>query len=284
MKKIILVSIFLFLAFNPNVAYCNDIEDATVYYNEAIDLYKQDEIEKSIELFQKAIELNPDFYEAHYNVSQILMSIEKNEQALKSLEKIHELKPDDTDTLYNLGRIEYKRGYLSKARSYLTKIPKNASQYASAHILIDKIEKRQQELNLESKIKDRTPVVDSLGKAKGEELAEYKGPSGVVVDNRGNIYIASFLDNLIYKISIYGQKSTFAKATIIRGPIGLALDKEGNLYSANYSANNIVKITPSGAASIFADIQKPYCIFYDEEHNRLYVTEQSTNKLIKFDL
>lgn len=279
-----IISIFLFLALISKCAFCDDFEDATIFYNEAVELYNQDEVDKSIELFRKAIELNPDFYEAHYNISQILMSLEKNEEALKSLEKLYILNPKDTDTLYNLGKIEYKRGYLSKAHKYLANIPQSAPQYKSAKILLEKIEKRQGELNLEAKINDHAPLLDRQGKAIGTDLAEYSAPSGIAVDSRGNIYTASFLDNAIYKISIYGQKTTLSKSTMIRGPIGLAIDSDNNIYAANYNANNIIKISPNGVVTIFAEVQKPYCIYYQTEHNRLYVTEQNTNKLIKFDL
>ena len=92
------------------------------------------------------------------------------------------------------------------------------------------------------------------------------------------------MENKIYKISIYGQKTLYSNSTLIKGPIGLAIDKDNNLYVANYSANNIIKIAPNNVATIFADINKPYCLTYDLAHNRLYVTEQDTNKLIKYDL
>ena len=65
---------------------------------------------------------------------------------------------------------------------------------------------------------------------------------------------------------------------------GLAIDKDDNIFVANYSANNIIKLTPEGTPSIYADVKKPYCLIYDKAHNRLYVTEQGTNKLLKFDL
>lgn len=284
MKKIILF-LFLSLIFNtqlPTIA--DNIEEATTLYNEAIDMYSADEIDKSIELFSRAIELNPDFYEAHYNLAQVLMSVDKNEQALKSLEEIIKLKPNDSETLYNLGKIQYKRGYLSKAHGYLEQIKETAPQYDSAKILIEKIEKRQKELNLESKINSSKPSFDAQGKAQSSDLGEFEAPSGIAIDKRGNIYVASFSQNTIYKISIYGQKSVFNRSNLLRGPIGIAIDKENNLYSANYSANTITKITPEGAVSVFATVEKPYCITYDEVHNRLYVTEQNSNKLVKFDL
>ena len=283
MKNKLLISSLIFLSL-VSMVFANDIEEATGLYNEAIDLYKQDEIERSVELFNQAIEIKPDFYEAYYNLSQILMSLDKDEEAYKALEKLVKLKPDDYESLYNIGKIQHKRGYLLSAHEYLSKIPQNAPQYESAKLLISKIEKRQAELNLETKIKEHKVIVDTLGKVKGVELAEISAPSGVATDGRGNIYVASFSENIIYKISIFGQKKVFSKSALIKGPVGIAVDKNDNVYIANYLANNIVRSTPNWQASIFADIEKPYCMFYDSEHNRIYVTEQNTNKLYKFDI
>ena len=285
MKKKLIISLFLILMMITTLSsYSDDFETATMYYNEAVDLYKQDDVEKSIEFFKKAIEIKPDFYEAHYNLSQILISINRNDEAIGSLEAMAKIQPNNTENIYNLGRIQYKRGYLAKAHEYLSMIQEGDSQYESAKILLNKIEKRQEELNLENKIKDRDNIVDIQGKAKGVVLSEIKTPSGVALDSRGNIYIASFLENLIYKISIYGQKTIFSKSALIKGPIGLVIDKNDNIYVANYTTGNIVKITPNNQTNIFADIKKPYCMTYDEANNRIYVSEQETNKLIKFDL
>ncbi|MBQ8848228.1 MAG: tetratricopeptide repeat protein [Candidatus Gastranaerophilales bacterium] len=285
MKKNLIISLFILMsltAFNPTFA--DTKEDATIFYNEAIDLYRQDDVDKSIELFSKAIELNPDFYEAHYNLAQILMSVNKNEEALKSLEKITKLRPNDSEALYNIAKIQYKQGFLSNSYETLKKIKEEAPQYESAKLLISKIEKRQNELNLEEKLKENKTILDLTGKAKAINLEEIQAPSGIAVDIRGNIYVASFSENKVYKISIYGQKTVYSESSLIKGPIGLAIDKNDNLYIANYSANNIIKISSTGSSSVFAEIQKPYCLIYDAGHNRLYATEQNTNKLVKFDL
>ena len=284
MNKRVLISLFIFLCLGINPSFADRYEEAANLYNHAIDLYKQDDVERSIEFFKKAIELNPEFYEAHYNLSQILMSVNKNDNALTSLEEIAKLKPDDTENLYNLGKIYYKNGKLSKAYEYLKKIDISAPQYDSSKLLIDKIEKRQKELILEEKLKERMSIQDAQGKARAIELGEIEAPSGIAYDDRGNVFVASFSENIIYKISIYGQKTVFTKSNLIKGPIGLAIDKENNVYIANYSVNNIIKITENGNASIFAEIKKPYCLIYDKEHHRLYVTEQETNKLVKYDL
>jgi len=281
-KNLLILILFLILSVIPS--YSDDIEDAAIFYNEAIDVYKQEDVEKSIELFKKALELNPDFYEAQYNLAQILMSLDKNEEALHYLQEIIRLKPGNSETLYNLGKIQYKRGYLSSAYGYLKKIEASAPQYESAKILLDKIEKRQDELNLESKISQHKVLLDHEGKSISVSLSEIQAPSGIAFDSRGNIFVASFSENAIYKISIYGQKAVFSRSSLIKGPIGLAIDKDDNIYVAGYSSNSIVKIRPSGVAAVFALINKPYCLIYDKNHNRIYVTEQNSNKLVKYDL
>lgn len=264
--------------------YADNVDVAVNYYNEALDFYKQDNTEESIRLFKKATEANPEFYEAYYNLAQILMSLNKDEETYDALSHVVKIKPEDTESLYNIGKIQYKRGYLTSSANYLKKIPSTAPQYESAKLLLAKIDKRHKELALENLIKEHKNVVDTSGKTKGVNIIEVEAPSGVAVDTKGNIYSASFSQDTIYKLSTIGQKSAFAKSTNIKGPIGLAVDKNNNIYVANYNANNILKITSAGAISVFADVQKPYCLIYDSLHDRLYVTEQNTNKIVKFDL
>ena len=123
MNKKLIISLFLSLGLAiTNLSYGEiteeNYEEAANLYNNAIDLYKSDEIEKSIEYFTKALELRPDFYEAHYNLAQILMSLNRYDEAIKSLEIIAKLTPNDTENLYNLGKLYYKKGYLSKLFSF----------------------------------------------------------------------------------------------------------------------------------------------------------------------
>ena len=196
MKKNLLILFFILVGgfcFSP--AFCADLDIATRYYNEGIDLYGQNRTQESIESFEKAIELNPDFYEAHYNIAQILISQNRQDEALVHLEKIYSLRPNDTENLLNLAKVEYVKGYLTKSYNYLKKINSTASQYDEAQIYIARIEKRQAELGLEAKIKEHQALSDSYGKAAGIELGEIMAPSGIAVDKRGNIYIASFSEN-----------------------------------------------------------------------------------------
>jgi hypothetical protein len=86
-------------------------------------------------------------------------------------------------------------------------------------------------------------------------------PTGMAFDGSGNLYVASYSDNTISKITPNGHVSLFASAGGINHPEGLAFDSSGNLYCANlyagadannYSIGTISKITHSGTVSTFA--------------------------------
>ena len=104
MKNKLLISLFILFSLSFNSVMAEKAEEAVLLYNEAIDTYNANEVDKSIELFNKAIELDPDFYDANYNLAQILMSVGKLQEAIKPLEAILKIKPDDPETLYNLGK------------------------------------------------------------------------------------------------------------------------------------------------------------------------------------
>jgi len=91
-------------------------------------------------------------------------------------------------------------------------------------------------------------------------------PSGLVVDNKGNLYIADRSNNRVRVINSKGIIKTFAgngkngyhgdnmpalKATLDK-PFGLALDKDNNLYIADRGNNRIRKVDYSGLISSVA--------------------------------
>jgi sugar lactone lactonase YvrE len=91
-------------------------------------------------------------------------------------------------------------------------------------------------------------------------------PSGVVVDNKGNLYISDRSNNRVRMVNTKGIIQTFAgngndgyhgdnmpalKATLDK-PFGLALDKDNNLYIADRGNNRIRKIDSSGLISTVA--------------------------------
>ena len=95
--------------------------------------------------------------------------------------------------------------------------------------------------------------------------ASFSGPSGVAVDNEGNVYVADAGNNLIRKITTDGTVSTLAGTVaavdtgntvtsepLFSGPSGVAVDASGNVYVADAGNNEIRVISPSGVVNTLA--------------------------------
>ena len=81
------------------------------------------------------------------------------------------------------------------------------------------------------------------------------GPSGMVLDNLGNLYVANNTgSNVILKVDPQGNVSTFGIAAGGNSPIGLALDVSNNLYLAQNVSRNVLKFTnPQAQSGVFAN-------------------------------
>lgn len=278
MKKSFLFSIlFGLILISPATAAGED--DATILYNKGIDLYEQDKIEQSIATFKKAIAIDPNFYEAYYNLARIQEAAGKTQDAISSYEALLKIAPEDYESTYQFGEFLYKKGYLSKSLSYLAKIPSNSEYGTKADVLSKKIKMRQSELAEEARIKAEQSLKTAV-------VGNVPAPSGLVIDSSGNMYVASFSENKIIKISKDGlNKSVFAdKAKDIEGPIGIAIDSFDNLYVANYTKGNVVLLDKEGNSRILMFAKKPYCINLDESKGKIYITEQQNNSVISYDI
>ncbi len=279
MKKKILISVFLGLFLLSSSVYAAGEDDATVLYNKGIDLYEQNKVEQSIATFKKAISINPDFYEAYYNLARIQEAAGHTQDAMTSYEKLLTIAPDDYESVYQFGELLYKRGYLSRSLSYLSKIPSGSEYKSKADTLSEKIKKRQLELQEESKIKAEQQL-------KTSTVGNIPAPSGLVIDSNSNMYVASFTENKIIKISKNAnEKIVFAdKTKMLDGPIGLAIDSYDNIYVANYNKGSVVLFDPNANVKVLMYVKKPYCISLDEQKKKIYVTEQQNNSVVSYDI
>jgi hypothetical protein len=111
-----------------------------------------------------------------------------------------------------------------------------------------------------------TPIVPTLAVVASPSGAT---PDSVAVDASGNMYIASYGQNVVYKqtpsgtLSVFAGHSNFsfglpvagpATSSGLRGPAGLAVDSAGDLYIADEINNTVEKVTPGGQLSVLAGL------------------------------
>jgi serine/threonine protein kinase, bacterial len=107
---------------------------------------------------------------------------------------------------------------------------------------------------------------EALAKSVSATKTEISLVDGIAVDKKGNTYIAMRDNNIISRIDLQGNMTTYVgtgssgfsgdggKATEARlnVPAGLAFDKRGNLYIADRSNNRIRKVDTRGTITTIA--------------------------------
>jgi len=73
-----------------------------MHYNLGNVLKDQDRLDEAIESFHKALELKPDFAEAHNNLGNVLLAQGRLDEALDGFHKALVLKPDYAEALKEL--------------------------------------------------------------------------------------------------------------------------------------------------------------------------------------
>lgn len=278
-KALIVLSI---LINTTSVAIASIATDAKLQYNKGIDYYQLGQFEESASCFQKAIELDPNYIDAYYNLGSILEYLKQDEAALAVFKQIILRKPDDYESVYKAALLSKKVGEFEKAKMYLTLIPTDSLIGARAKQLADSmgtdIQTAKAEQSQPNSYQEANPQNNSDGMYN-----DIASPTGIVTDKNGNLYVAGFSDNTIYKIGADNKKIVYIKSEKIDGPIGLAIDTPGNIYIANYNKNNILKVDKNGAITeLIENVQNPYCMYITGD--LLFISSQGSNSVIRYKL
>ena len=251
--------------------------DAKLDYNQGIDFYKLGMYERAIESFRSAVRTYPDYIDAYYNLASVLEYLKQYAEALNVYKQVYIRNPNDYEVIYKLALMSSKIEDYGKAEEYIKLIPQNSTYYQRGKELAESCKLAvnlppQKPINQPSKVAQYSGVYENL-----------PSPTGVTTDSDGNVYIAAFSENIIYKITPDNKRQIFVKSSMISGPISLVSDSTGNIYVSNYTANNIVKITPQGNLSVVvSNVDKPYGLHV--EGNMLFISCQGSNTVLRHRL
>ncbi len=96
-------------------------------------LAEQGKLDEAVASYRRALELKPDFAEAHYNLANALSDQGKLEEALAGYRRALELKPDYAAAHCNLGHVRKELGDLSGADASFRAALQHDSRFAFAH-------------------------------------------------------------------------------------------------------------------------------------------------------
>ena len=261
-----------------NSAFAYSTEGA-MYYNEGLDLYSRGEYAKALQSFKTAVAKDPDFIDAYYNMGALYEYLKSYNSAIASYSKIYQLDPNDKETVLKLSELYFKLGNYERALFYITKINENDDLYGKAQSLKNQIVVASQKAAAKNALANN----NSANETNKTIVDKFSGPTGLAIDSKGILYVASYTDNSIYKVMPNGQSQLFSKSPLLGGPIGLAFDSMDNLYVANYAKSNILKINKAGQVYTFMNkITNPYYLII--KGNYMYITEQGNNNVIKYKL
>lgn len=299
MKKLLITLLILastgLCAFAEIDDYYEPSTEAKLQYNHGVDYYKLGQYDRAMASFRQAITLDPNYIDAYYNLGTILEYLKQDDAALAVFKQIIVRNPNDYESVYKAAQLSNKLGQPVKAKAYLSLIPPESSAYAKAQAAVKEMSTNVQqqaktEVSQTSAVQEEpktpaTPVVQETPKIP-ETNGMYNNitsPTGVTTDNKGNLYVACFSDNMVYKITPDEKRIVYVKDSRINGPIALASDDNGNIYVSNYNSNNVVKISPTGALTVqVSNIQKPYGLHV--KGDLLFVSSQGSNSVLRYKL
>ena len=274
-KVLVTLSVLAVMVSVPQYSFAEQTVplDAKLEYNQGVDYYKLGLYDKATASFRQAISLCPDYIDAYYNLATILDYTNQHSEALVALKQILLRKPNDYESVYKAAQISAKLGDIEKIKSYASIIPPASEYYKPAQSLLEKLEVK---LNTEQPAQNPpSNIARTIG-----IYENIISPTGITSDYAGNIYVTTFTDNTILKITPNGQRIVFAKNPKINGPISIASDSVGNIYVANYNANNVLKIDNLGNVSVLLeDVLKPYGLHVNKD--LLFISSQGANAIIR---
>lgn len=110
----LLISVLIGLCF-PVFAVVVDASDAQTWFESGNNYYMNDEYEKAVECYTKAIELDPTMVWGYCNRASAYYFLGRYEEAIQDYSKVLETNPDDVEAHNSLGWIYLEIGEKEKS-------------------------------------------------------------------------------------------------------------------------------------------------------------------------
>jgi tetratricopeptide (TPR) repeat protein len=166
--------------------------DAREAFDRGMSAYRDDRDEEAVEAFKRAIELDPDFAEAHYRLGLAYNATKKSDEAekafrdaVKAYEKLTKRDEKNSDAFYLLGICYEKLGEYDDAVKALKEAVKSSPaenddkyyELANAHYQLAQYDEAVRALNKALEVNpDNYPAQDLLEKSKAgaERIADFR--------------------------------------------------------------------------------------------------------------
>ena len=201
-----------------------------VYGNLAALCGIQGRLDELIDLFNKAIEIKPNYPDAHYNLGVALKKQGDLTAAIISYNKALQLKPNFPDTHYNLGNALQEQGDLTAAITSYNKALQLKPNFPDAHNNLGNALQEQGDL---------TAAITSYNKALQlkPNYPEAHNNLGNTLQKQGDLTAAITSYNKALEL-----KPNFPDA---HNNLGNTLKKQGDLTAAIASCNKALQLKPN---------------------------------------
>ena len=189
-------------------------------------------LDAALESYQQALQLKPDYAEAHYNLGNVLQKQGNLEAAVKSYQQALKIKPEIAQAHNNLGNVLEKQGFLEAALECYQKALTLKPDYAQAHNNLGNVFRQQG--NLEAAL------------TSYQQALNIKPDYAQAYDNLGNVFRQQgFLGAAVesYQQALKIQPN-YASA---HHNLGNALKLQGNLEAALKSYRQAISLNPNYA-------------------------------------
>lgn len=137
----------------------------------------------------------------------------------------------------------------------------------------------------------KAPSVFSAGVGSGP--GQLANPTGLAVDNKGNLYVADTGNRRIQKFDADGRfliefGAVGAEEIVLKSPSGVTVDSGGLIYVVDVGSHKLVKFNPDGTFA--RAYEGPDTGFYGPRdvaygsNNQIYIVDQGRSRIASFDI